>query len=228
MSGSLTDGATGTADTADTADLVKLAERLRAGLRDAAEAVFLYGSTPWEVDEAMEGFGFASGPFEVEDHIGLERAWARRQAEGRPQDLPILGRMMELGKLGRIAGAGWYRYPGGGGKVDDPIVADLALEEAHFHRLTRCDYSEDAIRDRLLVGMIDMAVVLLGEGATEADINCASVQGLGFPCEKGGVLAFAHALGGGPLGALFARVRDEGVVPLRSDSDQMTALLDHI
>jgi 3-hydroxyacyl-CoA dehydrogenase len=40
--------------------------------------------------------------------------------------------MIELGKLGRKTSAGWYRYPGGGGKVEDPIVADLAIEEAHF------------------------------------------------------------------------------------------------
>lgn len=187
-----------------------LVERLRGPFRDAAEAVFLHGSTPWEVDEALEAFGFAQGPFEAEDRIGLDLAWARPGAEVSP----ILARMMELGKLGRKAGAGWYRYPGGGGKVDDPIVADLALEEAHFHRLTRVDYGAEEIRERLLAALVVTAVALRAEGYGAEAINRASVDGLGFPAERGGVLDWAQAMGRAPLSAMVRAVRDEGRVPL--------------
>ncbi|MBT55499.1 MAG: hypothetical protein CMF72_19130 [Mameliella sp.] len=188
-----------------------LVERLRGPFRDAAEAVFLHGSTPWEVDEALEAFGFTEGPFEAEDRIGLDLAWARQGEEASP----ILRRMMELGKLGRTAGAGWYRYPGGGGKVDDPIVADLALEEAHFHRMTRVDFSADEIRERLLVALVVAAVELLQTGAAEDEINRASVVGLGFPAGLGGVLVWARGIGAARLGAMVRRVQDEGKVPLR-------------
>ncbi|WP_323771866.1 3-hydroxyacyl-CoA dehydrogenase family protein [Antarctobacter sp.] len=188
-----------------------LVERLRGPFRDAAEAVFLHGSTPWEVDEALEAFGFTEGPFAAEDRIGLELAWARQGADGGP----ILRRMMELGKLGRKAGAGWYRYPGGGGKVDDPIVADLALEEAHFHRMTRVDYSEEEIRARLLAALVVAAVELRGQGIGAEEIDRASVEGLGFPADKGGVLVWARAMGAARLGAMIGPVRDEGRVPLR-------------
>jgi 3-hydroxyacyl-CoA dehydrogenase len=198
--------------------LQDIGERLRGPFRDAAEAVFLYGSTPWEVDEAMEAFGFARGPFEAEDIIGLDRAWARRQATGWPKGLPILGRMMELGKLGRISGAGWYRYPGGGGKVDDPIVADLALEEAHFHRLTRVDYSIAEITERVIVGLIDGAADLSAQGVPAALIDRASVEVLGFPAGKGGVFRYATSQDPEALRAMVARVRDEGFVPLRRAS----------
>ena len=37
---------------------------------------FLLGSNPWEVDEAMVDFGFDQGPFEVQDHIGLDLVYA--------------------------------------------------------------------------------------------------------------------------------------------------------
>ncbi|MGP6088988.1 3-hydroxyacyl-CoA dehydrogenase family protein [Antarctobacter jejuensis] len=192
-----------------------LGERLRGPFRDAAEAVFLHGSTPWEVDEAMEAFGFATGPFEMEDEIGLDVAWERRRETGWPQGLPILGRMMELGKLGRKTGAGWYRYPGGGGKVEDPIVADLALEEAHFHRLDRVDYAPEEIRERLLVSLLMTAEALRAEGASEADIAQAAVTGVGFPeSEPGGVLGWACRLGAGQVAAMVGRVRQDGVVPL--------------
>lgn len=193
-----------------------LAERLRGPFRDAAEAVFLHGSTPWEVDEAMEEFGFLRGPFEMEDEIGLDLAWARHRADGTAEMPPILGRMMELGKLGRKTGAGWYRYPGGGGKVDDPIVADLALEEAHFHRLTRGDYSPDEIRERLLVALVGAAAEALADGVPEAEIARASVEGAGFlASEAGGVLGWARRLGQTRLAQMVRRVTDEGLVPVR-------------
>ncbi|WP_300444154.1 3-hydroxyacyl-CoA dehydrogenase family protein [uncultured Mameliella sp.] len=191
-----------------------LAERLRMPFRDAAEAVFLHGSTPWEVDEAMEAFGFAAGPFEIEDRIGLDLAWARRKAGKAPEGLPILVRMMELGKLGRKTGAGWYRYPGGNGKVDDPIVADLALEEAHFHRMDRGDYTPEEIRERLLVALVAAARELQAEGVAASDIDAVSVEALGFPADRGGVLCWAAQDPAG-LAAMTRAVLDEGKVPLR-------------
>lgn len=194
-----------------------LAEQLRGPFRDAAEAVFYHGSTPWEVDEALVDFGFVKGPFEAEDDIGLDRAWAHQQANDA-QRLPILPRMMELGKLGRKSGAGWYRYPGGGGKVDDPIVADLALEEAHFHRVTRSDFTADEICSRMLSALVLAAQNLADQGYTEAQINKISIDKLGFPKHWGGVLVWAQDLGLARLNAMIRQVRLEGKIPLRSRS----------
>ena len=105
--------------------------------------------------------------------------------------------MVELGKLGKKTGAGWYRYPGGGGKVDDPIVADLALEEAHFAKITRRDFSADEIRHRLLLAMINEAADILGEGiaTSAADIDLVTVFGYGFPRWRGGLMHYADTLG---------------------------------
>jgi 3-hydroxyacyl-CoA dehydrogenase len=94
----------------------------------------------------MVEFGYAMGPYEAQDLSGLDIAYANRQRQAPTRDpnrryIPIADRMIELGKLGRKTSAGWYRYPGGGGKVEDPIVADLAIEEAHFAGITRTDYS---------------------------------------------------------------------------------------
>ena len=179
-----------------------IGNRILARYREAADTVFMDGSTPWEVDEAMVEFGYAMGPYEAQDLSGLDIAHANRRRQDATRDpqrryIPIADRMVELGKLGRKTGAGWYRYPGGGGKVDDPIVADLALEEAHLAGITRCDYSPDEIRRRLLLAMINEAAAIMEEGIARsaADIDLVTVLGYGFPRWRGGLMHFADSLG---------------------------------
>ena len=179
-----------------------IGNRILARYREAADTVFMDGSTPWEVDEAMVAFGYAMGPYEAQDLSGLDIAHANRRRQDATRDpkrryIPIADRMVELGRLGRKTGAGWYRYPGGGGRVDDPIVADLALEEAHLAGITRCDYSPDEIRRRLLLAMINEAAAIMEEGIAQsaADIDLVTVFGYGFPRWRGGLMHFADSLG---------------------------------
>ncbi|SPF81619.1 3-hydroxyacyl-CoA dehydrogenase NAD-binding domain-containing protein [Pseudoprimorskyibacter insulae] len=179
-----------------------IGNRILARYREAADTVFMDGSTPWEVDEAMVEFGYAMGPYEAQDLSGLDIAHANRRRQDATRDpnrryIPIADRMVELGKLGRKTGAGWYRYPGGNGKVEDPIVADLAIEEAHFAKITRTDYSADQIRHRLLLAMINEAAAILGEGIAQsaADIDLVTMSGYGFPRWRGGLMHYADTLG---------------------------------
>ncbi len=179
-----------------------IGNRILARYREAADTVFMDGSTPWEIDDAMVEFGYAMGPYEAQDLSGLDIAHANRRRQDATRDpkrryVPIADRMIELGKLGRKTSAGWYRYPGGGSKVEDPIVADLALEEAHFAGLTRTDYTADQIRERLLMAMINEAADILFEGiaASASDIDLVTVHGYGFPRWRGGLMHYADSLG---------------------------------
>jgi 3-hydroxyacyl-CoA dehydrogenase len=179
-----------------------IGNRILARYREAADTILMDGSTPWEIDEAMVAFGYAMGPYEAQDLSGLDIAHANRRRQDADRDpkrryIPIADRMVELGKLGKKAGAGWYRYPGGGGKVDDPIVADLALEEAHFAGITRVEYDAQEIRDRLLLAMINEAADILHEGIAQSaqDIDLVTVFGYGFPRWRGGLMHYADTLG---------------------------------
>ena len=197
-----------------------IGNRILARYREAADTVFMDGSTPWEVDEAMVEFGYAMGPYEAQDLSGLDIAHANRRRQDATRDpkrryIPIADRMVELGKLGRKTGAGWYRYPGGGGRVDDPIVADLALEEAHLAGITRCDYSADEIRRRLLLAMINEAAAIMEAGIAQsaADIDLVTVFGYGFPRWRGGLMHFADSLGAADiLAGLEELAREDPVV----------------
>ena len=183
-----------------------IGNRILFRYREAADTVFMDASTPWEIDEAMVEFGYAMGPYEAQDLSGLDIAFANRRRLDDTRDpnrryIPIADRMVELGKLGKKAGAGWYRYPGGGGKVEDPIVADLAIEEAHFAKITRYELSEDDIRHRLMMAMINEACDILHEGiaASARDIDLVTVFGYGFPRWRGGLMHYADTLGAGVI-----------------------------
>lgn len=179
-----------------------ISARLHARYIEAADIVFMDGSTPWDVDEAMVEFGYTMGPYEAQDVTGLDLEHTERRAQDATRDpnrryVLIADRMIELGKLGRKTGAGWYRYPGGNGKVDDPIVADLAIEESHFAKRTRTDYAPDDIRERLLLAMINEAADLLGDGTAHSarDIDLISVANNSFPRWRGGLMHCADTLG---------------------------------
>ena len=176
--------------------------RLLRRYREAADTVLMDGATPWDVDEAMTGFGFSLGPYEAQDLAGLDIAYADRKRRGPLRDparryIPISDRMVEEGRLGWKTAVGWYRYPGGEGKVIDPLVEDLIREEAHFARVIRRTYSHADIRDRLLCALINEAAAILEEGIAgkPADIDLVTVHGIGFPRARDGLMFYADEIG---------------------------------
>jgi 3-hydroxybutyryl-CoA dehydrogenase len=86
------------------------------------------------------GGGFRMGPFELTDLVGVDvnldvarSFWEQSFHEPRWQPHPIQSRMVASGRLGRKAGRGYYDYPEGSHRVDDPPppeaqqAADAAL-----------------------------------------------------------------------------------------------------
>ena len=182
--------------------------RLQDRLRAAVDDLLLGGTNPWELDEAMVEHGFAMGPNEAQDLVGLDVAYNRRKTQPRdPKRRYVLisDRMVQEGRLGRKVGVGWYRYPGGGGKVIDPLVEDLCREEAHFARVTRRDFTDAEICERLVLAMIHEAAALLGEGVKANQIDAVSPAYLGTSQAQGGLIQIADRLG--PK-AVMAKLQD--------------------
>jgi len=148
-----------------------IGNRILARYREAADTVFMDGSTPWDVDEAMVAFGYAMGPYEAQDLSGLDIAHANRRRQDATRDpkrryIPIADRMIELGKLGKKT-------------------------------VTRCDYSMSEIQERLTLAMINEAANILDEGIAQsaADIDLVTVFGYGFPRWRGGLMHYADTIG---------------------------------
>lgn len=134
---------------------------LRARIEDVVETLVFVGAPPWEVDEALEALGARLGPCAAQDRRGLDATVARR---GGKHPVPVVARMVTEGRLGRKGGVGWYRYPGNIGRVIDPLVEDLAREEAHFARLAPRVLTPETITRAILLSLADEAAGMLARG----------------------------------------------------------------
>lgn len=157
------------------------AARLQGALWRAADDLVLRGAVPWEIDEDMEDAGFAIGPYAAQDQDGLDRALDLRRLLAPADGNPILPRAHAEGRIGRALGWGWYRYPGGGGRVIDPLIEDLAREEARFARIAPDPMSRTAIFARLQQVMIAEMQAMAQDGVSPEAIALAAQLGLGWP-----------------------------------------------
>ena len=172
------------------------------------------GATPWQVDRAIEAFGFAMGPFRVGDLVGhdVSQAIRERRREERPgyrcSTLP--DELCRLGRLGQKTGGGWYDYPDGSRK---PVPAPEAEALIERHRtslgITPCMVDDQKIADRLVYALVNEGARLLEQriAAREADIDVAYVAGYGFPRWRGGPMYYARQVG---LECVVARMREFG------------------
>lgn len=165
--------------------------RLERKIIAACEDLLMQGAIPHEVDEAMTAFGFDLGPFETQDLIGLDRSYADRKASGADRHL-ILDRMVEEGRLGQKVGVGFYRYPGGGGAVIDPLVEDLIREEARFAGVEPRELSAEEIVNRLVQAMVNEGAAMLSDGTARQadDINTVARLGFGYPNVQNGLMGW--------------------------------------
>ncbi|TDE35960.1 3-hydroxyacyl-CoA dehydrogenase family protein [Antarcticimicrobium sediminis] len=183
-------------------DRPSIGTRLMQRLYEMADMMLMDGAIPHELDEAMVAFGWDMGLYEAQDLVGLAQAYGARKAQASTRDprrryIPIQDRMVEEGRLGKLAGVGWYRYPGGGGAVIDPLVEDLVREEAWFAGIAPRLFTAQEMQERLALALFHEGALMLADGTATAagDIDTVSVAGLGFPAGRGGVMAYAEALG---------------------------------
>ncbi|MBS0126004.1 3-hydroxyacyl-CoA dehydrogenase family protein [Thetidibacter halocola] len=171
-----------------------LAGPMADAMDGAAEALALSGAVPWELDEALVAAGFAAGPFERQDEDGVDTCLARRRARLQAM-APVVPRMVAEGRLGRKGGVGWYRYPGGGGRVVDPLIEDLVREEAWFAGVSQRSIPADEALGRVTLALMEQAATCALDGADPQVLDRVAVLGIGYPARLGGPLAQAVALG---------------------------------
>lgn len=168
------------------------------------QAVFLLeeGCFPAQIDQAMETFGFAMGPFRMADMAGNDVGYAvrkRRRLEKSAVTYSVLGDLLcESGRLGQKSGNGWYDYAAGNRQaIPSPVVDDLITHYARKIGIDRRVISNQEIVQRLVYALINEAAYLLEEGIANrpSDIDVVYLTGYGFPTFRGGPLFYADTIG---------------------------------
>jgi len=165
-----------------------IGNRILRRYRGAAETLLRSGVAIEAIDAAMRNFGFAMGPFEVQDLSGLDISFLHREAaRARGEHVPETPGdvLVRAGRKGQKTGGGWYDYqPGDRTPRVSPETARLLAPFVAEKR----DMPATEIADHLLAAMADEGRAILDEGiaASASDIDLVEVHGYGFPRWRGG------------------------------------------
>src|SRR5258705_262455 len=160
-------------------------------------------ATPQQVDKVIYDFGFAMGPFAMQDLAGNDVGWRIRKgkAAARRKDLRyshVGDRLCEQGRFGQKTGAGWYRYEAGS-RVPKPdpegeaIIAACAKEGG----IERRQGGDEEVLKRCVWALVNEGARILEEGIAlrASDIDLTYLYGYGFPRYRGGPMFYADQVG---------------------------------
>lgn len=166
-----------------------------------ARSMLLEGAFPHQVDGALQGFGFAMGPFRMYDVVGIDLEWRSRQLVGTGNDEPTVqidNRLCEAERFGQKNGKGYYFYEAGSRQAQhDPEVDALVQRESERLGFVRREIGSEEILERCLLALVNEGAKILDEGIADSarDVDLVYLNGYGFPADKGGPMAWADSLG---------------------------------
>ena len=175
-----------------------------------ARMLLLEGAYPHQVDAALQGFGFAMGPFRMYDVVGIDLEWRARELAGKGQNEPTVqvdNRLCGLGRFGQKARLGYYRYAEGSRQAEhDPEVDALVLQVSEQLGFDRRAIDPTEILERCLLALVNEGAKILEEhiASNSHDIDLVYLNGYGFPADKAGPMAWADEQG---LAEILARLK---------------------
>ncbi|MBD9482236.1 3-hydroxyacyl-CoA dehydrogenase [Pseudomonas sp. PDM14] len=176
-----------------------------------ARSMLLEGAYPHQVDSALQGFGFAMGPFRMYDVVGIDLEWRARELAGKGQEQDVVqvdNRLCALGRFGQKTRMGYYRYAEGSRQAEhDPEVDALVLQVSESLGYERRSIGAEEILERCLLALVNEGAKILEENiaANSHDVDLVYLNGYGFPADKGGPMSWADAQG---AAVLYQRLKD--------------------
>jgi len=153
-------------------------------------------ATAAEIDGAMTEFGWPMGPLTLMDMIGIDVCadvgqYLHSQYGERGAPAPLWEKLVEAGRFGEKAGAGFYGY---GEESDEPVKQMIKELQESGQVPTGTQFSAD----RLMMPMINEAAMCLEEDiANVNDIDMACIAGIGMKVgdQRMGPLEYADGVG---------------------------------
>jgi len=166
-----------------------------------ARMMLLEGAFAHQVDAALQGFGFAMGPFRMYDVVGIDLEWRARELAGSGQDDPAVqvdNQLCALGRFGQKTSMGYYSYAEGSRQAEhDPEVDALVQGVSEQLGFVRREIAPEEILERCLLALVNEGAKILQENiaANSHDIDLVYLNGYGFPADKGGPMNWADSQG---------------------------------
>ena len=161
------------------------------------------GANFYQIDEAMEDFGWPMGPAYLLDVIGVDTAVHCQgvMADGFPRmklDFEsVIDKLYHRKNFGQKTGRGFYRYEKDKrGKpkklVNDEISGIIASVQGNNREFTNAE-----IIERMMIPMCIEAALCIEDGIVDSPIEAdmGLVLGLGFPAFRGGALRYLDSFG---------------------------------
>jgi len=155
-----------------------------------ANKLVYQGVMPWDVDAALNRFGFKMGPFQMSDLAGLDIGWSK----GAKTDNPIRDALCEMDRRGQKTKAGFYDYDENRHPVPSEVTAKVIQD------ITGADPKEmsaEEIIEVCIYPMINEAVKILEENKAQrpSDVDVVWLNGYGWPHDKGGPMFYGDMVG---------------------------------
>ncbi len=170
-----------------------IGNRILRRYRAEAEAMLGEGVHHSAIDAALRGFGYAMGPFEMQDLAGLDISFLHREAaRARGEDVPQTPGdiLVRAGRKGQKTGGGWYDYAPGD-RHPQPSAEVARLLAPHLGPIR--DLPATQIIDRLTAAMASEGQSIIDEGVagSREAVDLVEVHGYGFPRARGGPMFMA-------------------------------------
>ncbi len=181
-----------------------------------AQLCLIEGASAAQIDNAMQAWGMAMGPLAVSDLAGLDVGYKAREGlteaeKGDPKTYRVADVLVKKGRLGQKSGAGFYQYDSQTrARSVDPQVIAVVEAEAKALGVTRREFTDTEIVDRLILALINEGARLLEEGIAQraSDIDVVYAFGYGFPAARGGPMFYADQTGLQKVYAKICEFRD--------------------
>ena len=155
-----------------------------------ANKLLAKGLMPWDVDAALNSFGFKMGPFQMSDLAGLDIGWSK----GAKTENPIRDALCELDRRGQKTKAGFYDYDEARRPIPSDVVAGVIKDITGAESTSM---TADEIIEICIYPMINEAVKILEENKAQrpSDIDVVWLNGYGWPADKGGPMFYGDMVG---------------------------------
>lgn len=148
------------------------------------------GVLPWDIDAALNAFGFKMGPFQMSDLAGLDIGWSK----GAKTENPIRDALCEMDRRGQKTKAGYYDYDDARTPIPSEVTAGV-IREITGAKPRSMDEAE--IIETCIYPMINEAVKILEENKAQrpSDIDVVWLNGYGWPAHTGGPMFYGDMVG---------------------------------